>query len=363
MSTGTRHRLAWSLAAVILGAFAAAAMAANADGPAPLPALHANITETSVSGISAGAYMAGQFQIAHSEIVAGAAIIAGGPYGCAESIYADIMVGPAAVFLNLSKAINGCMLNGLALWGVPDPQLLATKVRRLAEDGRIDPLDGLLADRVYLFSGTEDHTVVPSIVAAAVEFYARLGLKPDQLKFVTNIHAGHAFVTDGEGAACGLSAKPFVVDCDYDQAGEVLAHIYGKLNPRSETPTGAYIEFDQQPFTSELADPGLADRGVVYVPRTCASTATCRVHIAFHGCAQDKAAVGDAFVHDTGFARWADTNALVVLFPQVAASTMNPQGCWDWWGYTGHDYLTRDAPQIVAVHRMLLRLAAARSGS
>jgi poly(3-hydroxybutyrate) depolymerase len=325
--------------------------------------LHANITETSVSGISAGAYMAGQFQIAHSEIVAGAAIIAGGPYGCAESIYADIMVGPAAVFLNLSKAINGCMLNGLALWGVPDPQLLATKVRRLAEDGRIDPLDGLLADRVYLFSGTEDHTVVPSIVAAAVEFYARLGLKPDQLKFVTNIHAGHAFVTDGEGAACGLSAKPFVVDCDYDQAGEVLAHIYGKLNPRSETPTGAYIEFDQQPFTSELADPGLADRGVVYVPRTCASTATCRVHIAFHGCAQDKAAAGDAFVHDTGFARWADTNALVVLFPQVAASTMNPQGCWDWWGYTGHDYLTRDAPQIVAVHRMLLRLAAARSGS
>jgi hypothetical protein len=36
---------------------------------------------------------------------------------------------------------------------------------------------------------------------------------------------------------------------------------------------------------------------------------------------------------------------------------MNPQGCWDWWGYTGHDFLTRDALQIRAVRKMLDTLA------
>jgi hypothetical protein len=51
----------------------------DTEKPVPLPALAADINQTSVSGISAGAYMAGQFEIAHSKIVVGAAIIAGGP--------------------------------------------------------------------------------------------------------------------------------------------------------------------------------------------------------------------------------------------------------------------------------------------
>ena len=51
-----------------------------------LPGLGAKIDDTSVSGISSGAYMAGQFEMAHSRDVIGAAIIAGGPYGCSESL-------------------------------------------------------------------------------------------------------------------------------------------------------------------------------------------------------------------------------------------------------------------------------------
>ena len=51
------------------------------------------------------------------------------------------------------------------------------------------------------------------------------------------------------------------------------------------------------------------------------------------------------FMEGSGFARWADTNRLVILFPQVEASIPNPKACWDWWGYTGKDFLTKDAPQ------------------
>src|SRR5262245_39584173 len=112
----------WIIAAALLAA--AAQIVACKSETTALPALGVELGATSVSGLSAGAYMAGQFQIAHSSIVQGAGIVAGGPYGCAESAFADVMPGPGAPFINLSKAVNGCMLDAMQAWGVPDPNLL-----------------------------------------------------------------------------------------------------------------------------------------------------------------------------------------------------------------------------------------------
>ena len=111
--------------------------------------------------------MAGQFQLAHGKDVVGAGIIAGGPYGCAESIFADMMPGPGSAFLNATKAINGCMLNAMQLWGVPNPPMLANRARELADKNAIDPIAATTGDRVYLFTGKSDRTVVPAIVGAA----------------------------------------------------------------------------------------------------------------------------------------------------------------------------------------------------
>jgi poly(3-hydroxybutyrate) depolymerase len=325
------------------------------DKPAAtsLPALGAVLDATSVSGISSGAYMAGQFQMAHAKLVTGAAIIAGGPYGCSESVFADSIPGPGTAFLNLSKAVNGCMLDLLGVWGVGDANVLAAKANSRAAKGEIDPLANVVNDRVYLFSGTADRTVVPSIVKHAADFYAKLGVPASNIKFVNTFPAGHAFVTESEGASCDRTGEPYIVDCDYDQAGELLRHIYGPLATANSAPGGQFVEFDQRPFHSGQMPDGMADKGVVYVPVACAKDGGCRIHIAFHGCAQNREKVGDAFIKETGFARWADTNKLVILFPQVATTVSNPQGCWDWWGYTGHDYLTRTAPQIVSVYNMI----------
>jgi len=97
----------------------------------------------------------------------------------------------------------------------------------------------------------------------------------------------------------------------------------------------------------------MADSGVIYIPEACKSQTGCRIHVAYHGCAQNREMVGDTFIKETGFARWADTNRIIVLFPQTQTTPLNPQGCWDWWGYTGSGYLTRRAPQIIAVFRMI----------
>lgn len=327
----------------------------------PLPALGADLAQTSVSGISSGAYMAGQFQLAHGSIVIGSAIIAGGPYGCAESIFADMMPGPGSAFLNATKAINGCMLNAMTIWGVPNPTMLAERAREMSTRQKIDPIPTIVTDRVYLFTGKSDRTVVPAIVNAAAEFYRALGVPPQQMKLVANYDAGHAFITESEGASCETTGKPYIVDCDYDQAGDLLSFLYGQLAAPSVQAQGRFLEFDQRPFTQDLLVHGMESTGVIYIPDACRgageSSQRCRVHVAFHGCAQNRAMVGDTFVRETGFARWADTNRLIVLFPQVSTGPFNPQGCWDWWGYTGRAYLTREAPQIVAVRRMLDKLS------
>ena len=49
-----------------------------------LPAVAADGSAVTVSGISSGGYMAVQFQVAYSKLVKGAGILAAGPYDCAD---------------------------------------------------------------------------------------------------------------------------------------------------------------------------------------------------------------------------------------------------------------------------------------
>ncbi len=353
----------FAFAAVVAGV-AACGDAWQSKTPGRLPAVGADLGQTTVSGISSGAYMAGQFQLAHADIVTGAAIIAGGPYGCAESALAGIVPGPGTVFFNASRAVSGCMLNSLSLWGIPDVDMLADRARRFAAEGRIGSIEAVASDRVYLFTGRNDDTVKPPIVRAAAQFYAKLGVPDARVKLVDTLAAGHAFVTLDKGLSCAASASPFVEDCDYDQAGSLLAFLLGtgETAERPARPTGLFATFDQSRYTQDLDNHGLADTGMVYIPKSCTSEPGCRVHIAFHGCAQNMSAVQETFVRDTGYARWADVYRLVVLYPQTSVSALNPQGCWDWWGYTGRQYLTREAPQIVAVKRMIDDMARAAGG-
>jgi hypothetical protein len=60
-----------------------------------LPPYHIDSSQTSVSGVSSGGYMAVQFHVAYSGIVRGVGVIAGGPYNCAEN--------------SASKATQNCM--------------------------------------------------------------------------------------------------------------------------------------------------------------------------------------------------------------------------------------------------------------
>ncbi len=339
------------LAAALLAGLAVTPHVASAAEA--LPALGADLDATSVSGLSSGAFMASQIEVAHSTHIVGAGIVAGGPFACAETAASRTFpFWPTAVGLNATQALYECMKTTM---GTPDAAELAKRAEELADDGDIDPLAGLADDNVYLFSGNEDDTVARPVVEAAAAFYKDVGVPEGNVTLVEK-EGGHAFLTEQGGAACGLTEAPFVSDCDYDQAKAILAWIYGPLATPSAEAKGKFVVFDQDPF-SDPGD-GFADEGVVYIPPDCAEKPGCRVHVALHGCQQSREAVGDAFVKESGFAEVADSNRLVILFPQAKSITgINPEGCWDWWGYTGLDYLGKDAPQIKAIWAMVEHLA------
>jgi hypothetical protein len=297
--------------------------------------------------------MAGQIQVAHSKNIVGVGIVAGGPFGCAQSNAPSRLI-PTAV-QNFTQALEGCMSDKLRSRGIPNVPALVSRAKDLASQGEIEPLEAVTTDRVYLFSGGADQIVARSVVKAAQDFYLEVGVPEANIKMDSPDNAGHAFLTVDTGTPCGSSAKPFVSDCDYDQAGAILNWIYDGLAAPAEQISGTFIRFDQSPFGDRKS--ALSSTGIVYVPTSCSEQPGCRLHIALHGCEQNLDTVGMTFVEGSGFARWADSNRMVVLFPQVSASLVNPQGCWDWWGYTGSSYLTEQAPQIDAIWQMVERLA------
>jgi hypothetical protein len=70
------------------------------------------------------------------------------------------------------------------------------------------------------------------------------------------------------------------------------------------------------------------------------------------------------FVERTGYNSWADTNHLIVLYPQTESSPflpLNPDACWDWWSDVDHldSYVTKSGSQIRAIKAMLDRLTSA----
>jgi len=349
----------WRLCAV---AALLAVLAGRACAAPKLGGQDADVSAITVSGLSSGGDMAVQFHVAYSALVKGSGVLAGGPYYCAAG--------------QLSVALYNCMTPG-TFTPLPSQAALVAATTALEQAGRIDPTKNLAAAKVWIFSGTRDETVLPEVVSALATYYRRY-VNAGNVLFVNDQPAGHTIPSPDADIthACELTEPPYINRCidkttkvRYDAAGALLAHLLGAQPPVPAAESGTLREFDQREFAGgKPYSISLADTGYVYVPTACA-TQRCRVHVAFHGCRQYAGAVGTAFVRDAGYNRWADAYRLIVLYPQTIARSgwsldgsflYNPNGCWDWWGYTGPDYPTKAAPQLRAVKAMVERLGQAR---
>jgi hypothetical protein len=339
------------LRSFILGSIIAATTAVQQGSAAPsLLPYNVDKTQTSVSGISSGAYMAVQFGTAWSSIVKGVGAIAGGPYGCSEG--------------SGSAALSTCMVGMPAV----DLRTLIKRADAWSAGGAIDKVDNLTTQKIYLFNGYNDSVVARSVGNTLDEFY--LHYQPSSkgnIFYQTAVGAGHSQVTLAYGGTCSENGGEYINKCDYDQAGVILQHIYGVLQPRNSGKlNGQLLTFGQGEFTKpkQPVDDSMNDVGFVYVPSSCAAKEPCRLHIALHGCLQSHSNIGEDFVKHAGYNEWADTNHIIVLYPQTQPLGMtNPQACWDWWGYLDKDptetptYLLKSGQQIQAIKAMIDQVA------
>src|SRR3954469_7017365 len=84
----------------------AALVASPALAEERLNGYNAAIGESSISGISSGAFMAVQFGTAWSSVITGVGVVAGGPYWCAKADAGDWINGYT---LPIMHATGSCM--------------------------------------------------------------------------------------------------------------------------------------------------------------------------------------------------------------------------------------------------------------
>jgi poly(3-hydroxybutyrate) depolymerase len=306
-----------------------------ASHAAPLPALKIDASSVTVSGLSSGGYMATQLHVAWSSLFKGAGVVAAGPYYCAQGL--------------VTLAQTRCLARDSA----PPVGTLVATAKAWSAAGRIDATSNLAASKVWLFAGAKDSVLVPALGADLKRFYEAF-VPAANIVARTDVPAEHGMPTDDFGSACGHRGLPFINDCDVDAAGELLRHLVGALQPRNGGALkGRFVEFDQREFIGE--GQGMAGTGWLFVPQACTPSESCRLHVVLHGCGQNVESLDDAYVKHTGYNRWADSNRIVVLYPQTSNEALN--ACWDWWGYTGADYAQKSGPQIGAIVAMVQRLS------
>ena len=297
--------------------------------------------KVTLSGLSSGAYMAGQYHLAFADQVDGVAMLAAGPVYCAQN--------------SLGLALEHCFNKATS---APDMAVINAYIKQQQAEGQLAPLSALEDDKVWIFHGSKDTTVYPALATTLYQQYQHW-IKSDNIALINDKAFGHTFPTKrSDLGRCDLSESPFLASCDYDAAGALLQHLLGEVQPHSSHTTGQMHAINQHQF-APAAVGTLAETGYVYVPQSCESGQHCRLHVSFHGCKQNADNVGEAYITGTGLNNYADSNNLVILYPQTTASSINPfnpNACWDWWGYTGANYATRQGLQMQAVHQLVQAL-------
>jgi hypothetical protein len=298
--------------------------------------------DISVSGLSAGAFMAVQFQIIHSSWIKGVGVIAGGPFFCAQG--------------NLMVATTACMTQPELLV----PEQLAAETVAMSASMLVDPVTHVRDHKIYVFSGQKDSVIAPGVAHKLLVYYDALGVPADHVLFRGDFPAEHVIPTTSFGNACSYLGTPYVNNCGYSAAEELLHHIYsprGGLNKPVQANPKNLLSFSQKPYLDGLIH-SMADTGYIYIPDGCKDKSRqCALHVVFHGCEAYAGRIGTDFVLNGGYNEVAEANNIIVLYPQTKESYLvpfNPKGCWDWWGYTGSTtYSTRAGLQPYILRRMI----------
>jgi hypothetical protein len=254
----------------------------------------------------------------------GAGVVAGGPFYCAEGSVVPMPRGAAWP----------------APSGIPTSTLISTTSKLGQRRACIDPVANLQASKVYLFSGTLDSVVKPGAMDALQDLLQQLcagsqhRLQEEHRRRTRDDHRRlwKHLLDQGRPLYQRLQFRP-----GGRHAGPYLRHAESRNS--GTLPEGNFVEFNQSQF---ITNHGMAPTGWAYIPQACTTGTQCRLHVVLHGCQQNVTLVQQKYVRNTGYNRWADTNNMVMLYPQTSTAATN--SCWDWWGYDSANYAKKVRP-------------------
>ncbi len=104
-----------------------------------------------------------------------------------------------------------------------------------ASAGEIDDTSNLCNTRVYLYSGSGDTVVNPTVMRALETFYSNfLTCSAANITTQFSIDSEHCIPTTDYGNDCTDLGEPYINNCDYDGAGDALEVIYKSLSPKTQ---------------------------------------------------------------------------------------------------------------------------------
>ena len=312
-----------------------------------------------VSGLSSGGFFANQFHIAYSSIINGAAIFTAGPYYCAKSS------------IDIAESI--CMKG---LYDGPQVYELVDLTNIWSKTYYIDNVKNLVDDNVYLYHGSLD-SVINSNVAQSLKSYYKAFMSSDNIKTNYDFPSEHCMPTLSVGSKCSELTSPYIGHCNFDGAGEALNFLYrNKQTLKKGKQNGNNLfEFDQIDFIKLITNidhnpmsfNSISQFGYIYIPTKCidqlnkinqTNQTICDLHISFHGCLQNLELINNSYASNSGFNDWGEENNIIILYPYIKQSNdpFNPNGCWDWWGYTGLDYVFKTGYQMQFIKSIIDKL-------
>lgn len=224
----------------------------------------------------------------------------------------------------------------------------------------IDPVSNLARQQIYVFIGTHDTVIGSARTDLVVSLYQSF-VPSGNIRYDNAIRAAHIFATDFDAPGndpCLAPQNTFIGNCGFDSAGAVLQWIYGPLRPRNTgTLGGSLIRYNQGAYAPSGI--GMDGDGWIFVPANCAAGRRCRLHVALHGSGMGYSEIGGAFLNNTGYNLWADTNDVIVLYPQGVPDPGRGNGysSWDFNGDYGTNYDQRGGVQMEAIMRMVTQIA------
>jgi hypothetical protein len=158
---------------------AAPRLAAAEAGDPPLGAYNADISESSISGISSGPLWQCSSQLPGLGTIKGVGVNVGGPYYCAQATAIRARTGNIEAILT---ATGTCPLG-------PPPALkpLIKQTDEWARNRDIDDTHHIAGQKIYVFDGYNDAVVNRTVTDATHRFYFALSVRPEQRQsFLSN---------------------------------------------------------------------------------------------------------------------------------------------------------------------------------